>query len=187
VIFVTVGTQLSFDRLIRAVDQWAGQRRRTDVFAQVGPTECKPQHLQVVPFLDAAEFRRSVEQAHAVVAHAGMGSIIMALELGKPIIVMPRRADLGEHRNDHQMATARRFLEQGRITVAFDEPELMEKLDQLDSLQGKDPISTQASPQLIETLRAFLAGEDLMGRLHRRAPEGDRAGLAEAPDLAARR
>ena len=36
-IFVTVGTQLAFDRMIKAVDEWAGARGRTDVFAQVGP------------------------------------------------------------------------------------------------------------------------------------------------------
>jgi hypothetical protein len=32
-IFVTVGTQGQFDRLIRTVDEWAGGHGRTDVFA----------------------------------------------------------------------------------------------------------------------------------------------------------
>ena len=41
-----------------------------------------------------------------VIAHDEMGSIITALEMGKPIVVMPRRAELGEHRNDHQVAAA---------------------------------------------------------------------------------
>jgi hypothetical protein len=36
-IFVTVGTQGQFDRLIRTVDEWADARGRTDLFAQTGP------------------------------------------------------------------------------------------------------------------------------------------------------
>ena len=113
-IFVTVGTQGQFDRLIRTVDEWAGLRGRTDVFAQTGPSDYRPEHIRSKPFIDPTEFRKHVESASLVIAHAGMGSIITALEFGKHIIVMPRRADLGEHRNDHQVATAKRFAATGR-------------------------------------------------------------------------
>jgi UDP-N-acetylglucosamine transferase subunit ALG13 len=164
-IFVTVGTQLPFDRMIAAIDQWAGQRGRADVFAQIGPTEYEPKYLQWAQFVDAEEFQRRVEQADVIIGHAGMGSIITALELGKPIIVMPRRADLGEHRNEHQMATAKRFQAQGRIVVAFDEAQLIEKLDRLENLHAGQRISSQASPQLLDTIRAFCRGEDVLSRL----------------------
>src|SRR5262249_19256768 len=120
-IFVTVGVQLPFDRLVRAVDEWAGERRRTDVFAQIGPSDYQPRHIEFSPFVDPPEFRRLVEAADVLVAHAGMGSIITALELGKPLLVMPRRADYGEHRNDHQLATARHMLAQNVINVAQDQ------------------------------------------------------------------
>jgi len=103
-IFVTVGTQLSFDRMVRVADTWAYLRGRDDVFAQIGPTEWRPSHIASVPFLETDECHRRIREASLVVAHAGMGSIITALELGKPIVVMPRRADLGEHRNDHHKA-----------------------------------------------------------------------------------
>lgn len=85
-----------------------------------------------------------------------MGSILTALELGKPILVMPRRGDLDETRNDHQLATARHFLSQGRVAVAFDELELAAKLDQLDRLLPPTRISTQASPQLLAVLNRFV-------------------------------
>lgn len=150
---------MPFDRLIRAVDDWAHLRGRSDVFAQIGSGGWHPSHIEWVEFLDPSEFRRQTEQADVVVAHAGMGSIITALECGKPILVMPRRGDLKETRNDHQVATARRFLEQGRIAVAFDEHELMERLDQVDSLRARDPVSSQASPQLIQRIRSFIQGE----------------------------
>jgi UDP-N-acetylglucosamine transferase subunit ALG13 len=157
--FVTVGTQGPFDRLVRAVDDWAGLRAKSDIFAQIGPSDYRPKHIAATPFLDPAEFRRRVEAARIVVAHAGMGSIITALEQGKPIIVMPRRADLREQRNNHQLATAEHFARQGRIVVAFDERELRDKLDQAGSLCVGEPIGAQASPRLIATLRAFLEGK----------------------------
>jgi UDP-N-acetylglucosamine transferase subunit ALG13 len=164
-IFVTVGTQLPFDRLIQSIDRWAGSSSVGEVMAQIGPAQWKPSHVQWVEFVGPEEFRRYVETADAVVSHAGMGSIITALELGKPILVMPRRADLGEHRNDHQMATARRFHEQGRIEVAFDETELLDKLTHLDKIRARDRINTQASSKLVQTLQAFIAGEDVVSRI----------------------
>jgi UDP-N-acetylglucosamine transferase subunit ALG13 len=158
-IFVTVGAQMAFDRLVRTVDQWAGLRARSGVFAQIGPSDYLPKHIEAARFLDPVEFRTRVEAARVVVAHAGMGSIITALELGKPIIVMPRRGDLRETRNDHQVATAKHFARQDRIVVAFDERELLEKLDQTETLCCSAPISGVASPQLIAVLRAFLEGK----------------------------
>ncbi len=165
-IFVTVGTQLPFDRLIQSIDRWAGASCAGEIVAQIGPARWKPSHLQWVEFVGPGEFRRYVERADTVVSHAGMGSIITALELGKPILVMPRRADLGEHRNDHQMATARRFHEQGRIEVAFDETELLDKLAHLDRIQARGCITTQAAPRLIQTLQAFISGEEVISTIH---------------------
>jgi UDP-N-acetylglucosamine transferase subunit ALG13 len=156
VIFVTVGAQMAFDRLIRTVDDWALRRQRDDVFAQIGPTELKTRHIATTRFIDPQEFRRRVGEARIVIAHAGMGSIITALELGKPILVMPRRGDLYETRNDHQIATARQFQRSGRIAVAMNEPELMDKLDMLDVMNAADPVPPQASPQLIAVVRGFL-------------------------------
>jgi UDP-N-acetylglucosamine transferase subunit ALG13 len=155
-IFVTVGTQLPFDRLVTAIDAWAGQRKRDDVFAQTGPTKLKPRFIRHQPFIDASEFRCCVERAEVVIAHAGMGSIITALELGKPILVMPRRADLGEHRNDHQLATARRFHQQGRIAVAFDEHELVDSLNNLHRIHRPRRLGSGASPTLLERIRSFI-------------------------------
>src|SRR5262245_2413506 len=109
VIFVTVGAQMPFDRLVRSVDRWAGGRRRTDVVAQIGATDYHPSHMRWQPFLDSEAFGRRYREAQAIVAHAGTGSLITALQIGKPILVMPRRAGLRETRTDHQVATAEQF------------------------------------------------------------------------------
>jgi UDP-N-acetylglucosamine transferase subunit ALG13 len=158
VIFVSVGTQLTFDRLITAVDEWAGRAADRRVFAQVGPTELRPRHIEYAQFVSPAECRERMLAAKAIVAHAGMGTILTALEMGKPLLVMPRRASLGEHRNEHQLATAHRFAELGIVKVAFDEQELPLRLDELDRPAALPRISPYASDEFVAALRAFIAG-----------------------------
>jgi UDP-N-acetylglucosamine transferase subunit ALG13 len=160
VIFVTAGSADPFDRLIRAVDEWAGRRGRTDVFAQIGNSSYKPRHIEAVQFLSPSEFRERVRTASLIVAHAGMGSIITALEAGKPIMVMPKRARLGEHRNDHQVATAKRFGQRKGIIVADDEKDLVAKLDREQTLCSPTTLLNGASPELISAVRAFIRSED---------------------------
>jgi UDP-N-acetylglucosamine transferase subunit ALG13 len=158
-IFVTVGAQMPFDRMIRAVDEWGERKTDKHIFAQIGRTAYKPRHMGWAEFLDPPKFRDCVQAASVIVAHAGMGSIITALELGKPILVMPRRGDLAETRNDHQIATAKHFQELGCVAVAFDEKEIIEKLDQLDQLTSGPRIGSQASPELLTALRQFVNQE----------------------------
>ena len=157
-IFVTVGAQLPFNRLVRVVDEWARLSGRSDVFAQIGKTSWKPSYIQSTAFLKPDEFRHMIESADIVIAHAGTGSIISALEIGKPILVMPGKARLKETRNDHQLATARRFLEMKYVSVAFNEKELQEKLNNIKELNIKNfsKISPTASPELIKTIRDFI-------------------------------
>jgi len=155
VIFVTVGAQMPFDRMVRAVDVWAGARGRDDVLAQIGPAEYVPRHVRSTRFLEPPEFLRTYRDARVIVAHAGTGSILQALELGKPILVMPRRAALRETRNDHQVATAQKFEKLG-IPVAWDEESLAARLDDVESLVAERRVGPHASPQLIAALRAFL-------------------------------
>jgi UDP-N-acetylglucosamine transferase subunit ALG13 len=157
-IFVTVGTQLPFDRMIHAIDHWAGRIGRRDVFAQIGPSLYRPRHIEWKHFLNAEACREKTRAASLVVAHAGMGTIITALEMGKPVLVMPRRMALGEQRNDHQLATVEQLLRQGKVSAALDADELIEKLDRLDLLHAGNPISTSAGPELLTALRRFIDG-----------------------------
>ena len=97
-----------------------------------------------------------------------MGTILTALELGKPLLVMPRRAALGEHRNDHQLATVRRFAELGSVEVALDESELALKLDDLA------PAHRSARDQPVRAGRVRRGGP----RIHHRAALGASGGRA---------
>jgi UDP-N-acetylglucosamine transferase subunit ALG13 len=156
VIFVTVGAQTPFDRLVKAIDQWARTQGRSDVFAQIGRTGYRPAHIEWAPFLEPEEFKRRCAAARAIVAHAGTGSIITALQLGRPILVMPRRASLRETRNDHQLATAERFARFASVAVAWDESELAERMQRIDGLAGRPALGEHASRQLLAAIRDFI-------------------------------
>ena len=156
-IFITVGYQMAFDRLIGAVDDWARAHPGAKCFAQIGPTDVRPRTIPFVDFTEPEEFTARVQEASVIVAHAGMGSILTALQHGKPIVVMPRRAALRETRNDHQVATAERLRDRPGIHVAMDESELAPILDRLAELTDIPPISSEASPELIDHVRRFIA------------------------------
>lgn len=139
-IFVTVGNMDPFDRLLQGIDDWiASQSIQETVFAQIGKSQYQPKHFQAVRFLTPQEYRRYFEEARFVIAHAGMGSIITAIELSKYIVVMPKRASLGEQRNEHQLATARHFQRYQRIRVAENEHDLPLVVGQLLSSQFDSP------------------------------------------------
>ncbi len=154
-IFVTVGTQLPFDRLINAVDKWAALHGRTDVHAQIATGQA-PSHIGFDRSLSPQEFNRRVAECELLIAHAGTGSIFTALEYQRPLIVMPRRADLGEHRNEHQMATAKHFTALAGVKVAMDEDELAFALDHLDSAKTGSKISPWASDELLDAIKGFI-------------------------------
>lgn len=155
-IFITVGTDKPFDRMMKIVDRWAGETGRKDVFAQIGEAGWQPLHIPFVEFLEPVEFKRRFAESSLVIGHAGMGTILSALLHGKPILVMPKMASLGEHRNEHQTATAKRMMELGNVNVAFDEAELRAKLDRVDELKGREPIGAHASGGLVDGIRDFI-------------------------------
>lgn len=157
-IFLTVGYQMGFDRLVSAVDTWAGEHPKQEVFAQIGPDGLPPKHMNWVRFLEPSEFNSHVTDCDAIVAHAGMGSILLSLQYEKPILVMPRKGSLMETRNDHQLATAREFASNGKVLVAMDESEISEKLDALLNARPAERISSVASEELLATIREFIHG-----------------------------
>jgi UDP-N-acetylglucosamine transferase subunit ALG13 len=151
---------MPFDRLVETVDKWAGIQRRNDVFAQIGPSEYRPSKIEWTRLLKPDAFRQQYEAAKIIIAHAGTGSIITALQLGKPIVIMPRRASLRETRSDHQVETAQQFSRYPSVAVAWDEKELMHRLEHMNALSGRKSIGPDASRELLEAVRGFILDDD---------------------------
>lgn len=155
-ILLSVGTQLPFDRLTKTVDEWAARLGRDDVVAQIGPTSYRPVAMKSFAFLDHDRFRALQEECSVFVSHAGMGSIITAMELGKPIIILARDHRRGEHRNGHQLATIRQFIRTAGVYPAESEAEVTKLLDQADSLAPPNGLSSTAPADFIGRLEEYV-------------------------------
>jgi UDP-N-acetylglucosamine transferase subunit ALG13 len=154
VIFVTVGTQLPFDRLIDAMDAWAAGSGEP-VVAQAGPhaDAARWPHLDIRTHLRPSEFETQFAAARIVVGHAGIGTILSAQRFRRPLVILPRRASLGEHRNDHQMATAREVMRLPGVHVAME-------VGDLPGLLSDDlPPAGEAPSEARDRLVAFLSAE----------------------------
>lgn len=154
-IFVIVGTQEPFDRLIKSMDEWAALSGYKDIIAQISIANYKPANFQHFDFLPTDKFDELFKKADIIVGHAGMGTIISAMHFQKPIIVFPRLARFREHRNDHQLATARSFSQLGYVKSVYSKEELISALNERSLLKSAPPISEYASQGLIETIENF--------------------------------
>ena len=159
-IFVTIGTQEPFDRLIKAVDQVAAEHKDIEFIAQTVSSEYVARHMKTFDFITPEEYNKILSDSSLIVSHAGMGTIISALQINKPIIVLSRIARLGEHRNEHQLATAKKMKDLNFVHVADNENDLKNKLklfiEDQKSLSSLHQLGENASPELIKSIRDFI-------------------------------
>ena len=92
-----------------------------------------------------------------MVAHAGIGTILSAKRWARPLVILPRRHALGEHRNDHQIATARQVETLPGIHVAWEAADLEALLARRD-LTPANETPSPSHAALVARLRAFIAG-----------------------------
>jgi len=159
-IFVTVGSQLPFDRLVAAVDDWAADRPDRELFGQVGDTSSPPVNFASVSTMSPEEYQQRFAAAELIIGHAGMGTIIAALELGKPLLMLPRRSDLKESRNDNQVGTARHFSKFALFEVVESEAEISARMNHmLANLDSYRRASDQfgVDDSLIKAIREFVS------------------------------
>lgn len=157
VIFVTVGSQLPFDRMVAAVDAWSARATsRPDVLAQVGAGRADYQHLRCERFVDDERYGKELRSARLVVAHAGIGSVMAASEAGIPVIVVPREHRRGECVNDHQVQTARQLERMGVVQVAWRIEDLPALIDaEMARSEARRP-ARRPTVDLVEHLRAYV-------------------------------
>lgn len=119
-IFVTCGSSpIGFERLMRALEILPA----SELIVQHGPVAAPP----CATGYDFLPFGRIVElmgEADLVLSHAGVGSIMCALQAGHIPIVFPRLKRHGETVDDHQVELARALEERGSVVVATTADEL---------------------------------------------------------------
>jgi UDP-N-acetylglucosamine transferase subunit ALG13 len=144
VILVTVGTnEARFDRLLRAVEDLGGNEA---LFVQHGPSPVRPPDAECVDFVPFDVLVEKMKEARAVITHAGVGSIMVALSLGRRPVVMPRLKRFGEAVDDHQLALGRRLDELGLVVLV------------------EDPSALRAAVDASEVGRAFETADSALAR-----------------------
>lgn len=105
-VFVTLGTiqGYRFDRLVDAVMD-AGLADENTIW-QLGDTHRADLPGTAVGHMGAVDFENAIKEADVVITHAGVGTILQSLELGKYPVVVPRSKSQNEHVDNHQFQIA---------------------------------------------------------------------------------
>lgn len=120
-IYCTLGNdRRPFARLLERAQWCAEVSGDTEIVVQHGHTPLTLEGAQGFDFLDYDRHRGFLQEASLIVAHAGAGTLIDCLELGKVPLLLPRLQQHGEHKNDHQLEIYRYALDRG-IAKACDD------------------------------------------------------------------
>lgn len=136
-IFVTVGThEQPFDRLVEHIDHLVETGAISEeVVIQSGFSNYEPKHCRWSKLLPHKEVRELVENARIVITHGGPASFMMPLQMGKIPIVVPRKADYGEHVNNHQVSFCQAVEQrQGNIVLVEDVEQLEKVISDYDQI-----------------------------------------------------
>ena len=159
-IFVTVGThEQPFNRLVEYMDR---ARRdgmiKEDVIIQTGYSTYEPGSCEWKSIYPYEEMVRLVKQARIVISHGGPSSFVMALQIGKIPIVVPRRQAFSEHVNDHQAAFAHAVSERmGSIIVVDEVDDLPDVINRYDAIaQGMCHEMSSNNARFNENLRRIV-------------------------------
>ncbi|MHA1790851.1 MAG: PssE/Cps14G family polysaccharide biosynthesis glycosyltransferase [Candidatus Helarchaeota archaeon] len=125
-IFVTIGTLLPFDRLIKKIDEIA--KEDLEIIAQIGKSKYIPKNIKnSVKYLTPKDMKKEMKRADVVIAHAGMGTIIDLIELKKKCILVPRLKKYKEAVDDHQLEICKELEKEGAI-ICYDQDKLNDKI-----------------------------------------------------------
>jgi UDP-N-acetylglucosamine transferase subunit ALG13 len=121
-VVVTLGTQRGFD-FRRAVERLVTVLPKVttpdaEVLWQTGWTDVSGLGVDGVQLVPPAVMRDAVADADLVVAHAGVGSALLAVEAGRCPVLLPRHVAYGEHTDDHQAQIAGELHRRGLAVMA---------------------------------------------------------------------
>ena len=152
--FVSVGNATQgFPRLLNAVASLAPKLPQP-VIVQSGANSFVCAACQSIAFLEMESFMRHMQEAELLILHAGAGSIINAIQIGKVPVVAPRRACYGEHVDDHQVDFARILETAGRVVLVEDMQHLAPAVEQARLRQSLH--LTSGRPSLLISMVANL-------------------------------
>lgn len=154
-IFIMFGTQdKRFDRLLNTVLQ-SEFIKNHEVFLQLGYTKGIYDGVHSQDYYTEEELLEQISLADVIITHAGVGSIVSSLKLGKKVIVVPRLGQYKEQNNDHQVQIMERFANQGYIVPVMDEKKLDETVEKIADFTPQPYIEEKEG--VIEEIRSFIS------------------------------
>ncbi len=143
------------NRLLTVIDLFLDKKPGIKCFAQTGESEYMPKNMQSTHWLSAKEFEHHIKNSDLIISHAGMGNILLANEFQKPIILMARQAEFGEHINNHQKGTVEGFSNRPFIYVIESECDLEAAIQWAKNWQ-QSTIDNAPRENLLDTLNKYL-------------------------------
>jgi len=161
-IFVTVGAAvegMEFDRLINKIDE-IGCEIEEEIVAQIGSIKKPPDNIKWFRYMNFTEILAYFKNASFIIGHCGTGTVLNALKFNKPIIVVPRKMEFGEHDiDDHQLELADRLKNLKGVFVVYDIEELKETMFKVMGLLKTGqlkPSFSQEHYNLLKFLRDYV-------------------------------
>lgn len=147
-IFVTVGSSLPYDELVRRVDQLVADGVIEEpVICQIGDGKYEPRHCEHFRFKPSLE--DDIERASLVIGHGGTGTVTGLLASGKPFVAVPNPFVVHNHQEQ--------FLARLSKDVSFLWTKDLSDLPRLISEARTFTLRVASGERLTDDLRRFLA------------------------------
>jgi UDP-N-acetylglucosamine transferase subunit ALG13 len=119
------------------------------VVIQMGSSQHQLRTATGFPAVTSQAFARFMQEARVIVTHGG-DTVLEAIELGVPVVLVPRRQAYHEHIDDHQVELADALATRGLVT--WSEPEGLD-----DAIKRAKPTDARPNPaQLVNSIRSAL-------------------------------
>jgi UDP-N-acetylglucosamine transferase subunit ALG13 len=157
-IFIITGTEAyPFDRLIIELDRLKENKQiKDDIYIQLGSCTYIPRHCTFDNWLPFNVMCENIRKADFVIAHAGAGTTLLCLELGKTPIIVTRQKQHNEHLDDHQIPFAKMMQKFDYAVVAYDVSEIMDCINKLTKARKDSSKYRKDNSRLINYLNSWL-------------------------------
>ncbi|MFH0974677.1 MAG: glycosyltransferase [Spirochaetota bacterium] len=156
--FVITGTEAyPFDNLIREIDRLKGCGCIKDnVFIQLGSCNYVPEYCSYSRWLPFNEMIDNINTASLIISHAGAGTTLLCLELGKKPVLVTRKKEYGEHLDNHQILFAEMMENLGLAIVAYDVKDLEQCIGKNKIVTNGKQIYKKNNSKLINYLNSWI-------------------------------
>jgi UDP-N-acetylglucosamine transferase subunit ALG13 len=150
-ILITAGTlKLPFTRLFDLVEELSNTNSFNKIIVQgIGAANFFKGHskIEAHDFIEKKQLDLAITNTDILISHAGVGSIVNALSLAKPTVLVPRKAQYNEHFDDHQMQIFQKMQEHPLFLCIDSQPLDLQQV--LNFIQSSKTIQSIPSKGLV--------------------------------------